>query len=337
MLSSICKFKSVKKSLRPSELHNYDYVGIVEAKYDGSRYRIRKVGNQFDIFSKRISVVTNDYVNKTDNFPQFHCFKELDYDFDIEVEMVVGIGTHCKASHVTRVSGSNPDRAVRLQKEHGWLNAVLIDVHFYKDFAEGLEGFIVSELKEILNEQEGYSGATIIMPVQWHSAGYASLTEVYEEAVSLGYEGIMLKDDGWVKVKKVDTWDYVIEGFKESNSANYIKKGWIGSIIFGYVEPFESDRQSTCFMINDEVHECQSRRFIKNHIIVPCGTCGGFDHELRDAMSKNQSEYIGRVIEVEGQELDKKLGVRHPRFVRFRDDKNPLECTKESLLRRTCN
>ena len=54
LCEKVIPFKKVKKSLKPSDLSSISYTGVIEAKYDGSRYRIRKVGKEFNIFSKRV-------------------------------------------------------------------------------------------------------------------------------------------------------------------------------------------------------------------------------------------------------------------------------------------
>ena len=55
------------------------------------------------------------------------------------------------------------------------------------------------------------------------------------------------------------------------------------------------------------------------------GECSGFDDELREVLNET---YVGKVIEVKCNEIFKDTGkLRHPRFLRFRDDKDPDECT----------
>ena len=343
LCEKVIPFKKVKKSLKPSDLSSISYTGVIEAKYDGSRYRIRKVGKEFNIFSKRVSVVTRDFVDKTENFPQFHYIKDFDIDLDIEVELVVNDGRFCKSSYVTKVAGSNPDRAIAIQQEFGWLNAILIDVHFFGEEPIKNIHFMINILNKAMWAK--YSDlAMFLLPTVWNYFPGRKLEDIYKEAIDFGYEGIMLKDmqyrNAWAKVKKVDSWDYVIHSFKDSDSEDFKNQGWIGSIVFGYVEkvPKTNSQVSTCFPINERVFQCRNQLFLDGgYRIVPCGTCSGFDYVLRDKLSKNQQDYVGRVIEIEGQELDKKFGVRHPRFIRFRDDKDALECTKESLMRRLSN
>jgi len=57
---------------------------------------------------------------------------------------------------------------------------------------------------------------------------------------------------------------------------------------------------------------------------VPICSCGGMTDDERSDMSLKSP--IGRVVEVTYQLVDAKGRLRHPRFVRFRDDKRSVEC-----------
>lgn len=64
--------------------------------------------------------------------------------------------------------------------------------------------------------------------------------------------------------------------------------------------------------------------------VLVVGDCGGFTDDEREYMTEHQEELIGTAIEVKANELFKDTGkMRHPRFLRFRDDKNVEECTWE--------
>ena len=58
--------------------------------------------------------------------------------------------------------------------------------------------------------------------------------------------------------------------------------------------------------------------------------CAGFDDTLRELMTKNIKDYNSGevVVEILANEIFKKTGkLRHPRFLRFRNDKTPNMCT----------
>ena len=105
----------------------------------------------------------------------------------------------------------------------------------------------------------------------------------------------------WFKVKRVHTWDAVIMGFTE---AEYGKTGkyacLIGAIRYGF---YNSDGK-----------------------LVEVGKCSGMVDEQRKQLSAARESFIGRVIEIRGQELGNRGAIVFPRFVRIRDDKPSTEC-----------
>lgn len=61
--------------------------------------------------------------------------------------------------------------------------------------------------------------------------------------------------------------------------------------------------------------------------VLVVGECTGFNDDEREYMTDNKDKLVGAVIEVKANELFKDTGkMRHPRFLRFRTDKDPLEC-----------
>lgn len=56
------------------------------------------------------------------------------------------------------------------------------------------------------------------------------------------------------------------------------------------------------------------------------GETSGIDDETREYMTKNQTKLIGQVIELKCHEVLKTGKLRHPRFLRFREDKEMERC-----------
>ena len=68
-------------------------------------------------------------------------------------------------------------------------------------------------------------------------------------------------------------------------------------------------------------------------IIVKVGECEGITEEDRAYMTKHKDDLLGSVIEVKGNGIFNDTGrIRHPRFVRYREDKRAEECTWETLV-----
>ena len=176
--------------------------------------------------------------------------------------------------------------------------------------------------------------------------------EWYEYIVLHGGEGLMLKpSDGlyyhkrtrdYTKIKKFGTWDVIITRFlpptreyegKEINTWEYWEgdtpvtkhhyMGWIGTIAYGVVithEEFEAWKKK-----NPKEKPITYDFFDK--LILEVGDCGGFTEELRAYLTDNQDDLIGTVIEVKAHEVLKTGKLRHPRFIRMRDDKDSYQCT----------
>lgn len=123
-----------------------------------------------------------------------------------------------------------------------------------------------------------------------------------ELAKTRGAEGWMLKNGNmldWYKLKATETVDCVVTGHEEGKRQHL---GLVGSLI-GSV--YDGTR------------------------LVEIARVGGFDMETREAISDKVP--MGAVMEVAYQYVGSQGRLRHPRFIRFRDDKLPTECTKDQL------
>jgi ATP-dependent DNA ligase len=217
---------------------------------------------------------------------------------------------------VTSIMGSLPEEAVRKQRERGWLHYVVFDCLFYK-------GRDLRKLKLI--DRQNYIESVIS---DW-CPRYAmdvpkSISEryhrkMYDKIVERGGEGIIFKrkdhlygdKTGWVKVKKTLTADVVILGFVSAKEMSkkkgddkptmtkYAKEGLIGAII--------------CSQLAKDGW-------------VEVATISGITDALRRDMTKNPGRYEHRVVEIEHNGREPSGRFRHPRFNRFREDKQPLEC-----------
>lgn len=136
-------------------------------------------------------------------------------------------------------------------------------------------------------------------------------SEMFREIYLNGGEGIVLKDASakyepgtrtksqW-KIKKYVTKDYVVTGFHETESEDLKSRGMkVGSIECG-------------LYINGQL------KYVTR--------AGGFGHEWRKEFTDSPEGYIGRVVELGGYELFKSGALRHPCFLRFRDDRKPEDC-----------
>lgn len=122
-------------------------------------------------------------------------------------------------------------------------------------------------------------------------------------------EGLVLKDISasygvsWYKCKEAKTVDCVVTGFTDGRG-KYL--GLVGSI--------------RCSLFNEN-----------NELVEVC-KAGGMDDETR--IEINETKDLGRVVEIEYQEVDSQGRLRFPRFVRWRDDKGAVQCMIDQLERR---
>lgn len=72
----------------------------------------------------------------------------------------------------------------------------------------------------------------------------------------------------------------------------------------------------------------------KMQFYLVVGECSGIDEETRAHMTANKDRLIGDVIEVGANEIMKTGKLRHPRFIRFREDKSPTQCIWKDHIRK---
>lgn len=287
---------------------------LVERKMDGSRYLLYldKPGHS-KLLSRRISDVTGEYVDKTLNVPHLTRvdIPKAFWGTILDGEMVHPANE--KSESTTSIMGCAPDKAVARQKSLGWLQYHVYDIPRMskEDLRERAMWSRRESLESIVAELES---VIPIFEVQQFEAKKAE--GLYKKIVAEGGEGVMLKEKeahygkGWWKVKKVITQDVFIIGYEEPkktstktdgkvSNTKFYDKGWIGALKLG---------------------------MFRDGKIVEVGTCSGFPDDIREAISSNQKLYLNAVVEIKAQERTKTGAFRHPRFLKFREDKSFKQC-----------
>ena len=108
----------------------------------------------------------------------------------------------------------------------------------------------------------------------------------------------------------------------------------MGNIRFGVIvsdEDIEGLSKSKKFNIETMTLEGKTCK------VLEVGECSGYDEEIREMFSfkyKDRSKWVGSVIEIKANEIFNDTGkLRHPRFLRLREDKSPLECKWKDHLK----
>jgi ATP-dependent DNA ligase len=124
------------------------------------------------------------------------------------------------------------------------------------------------------------------------------------EVIRMKFEGFVLKEShmsGWYKLKPIKTCDVIITGWERSYAPQFY--GELGAL-------------------NISIYD-------KNGKLKSIGKVGGgFTPTQRAYITAKD---INRVIEVAYQDVQSKGGLQFPRFMRFRDEKSPIECTEDQL------
>lgn len=342
---------------KKQEIHNAifskDYVGA--RKMDGAFYKfIKDEDGNMELLGRSKSV-KGDYLNKIEWVPQLQTF------FDDLPNGTCLIGeiyfpNNEGSNNVTTIMGCLKDKAIARQEKGEKLHYYIFDVlafaqtSWYKSNIENRVDF----LKKI---SEGYTNSCVEYAQYFEGE---ELWERLQEILASGGEGVVITKKGTCyqpgkrparqtfKVKKelqetldvvilaanaptraysgkeILTWKFwentltgeKIEGdhYKEYSDGAPIEPvtksywyGWAGSLVIGVYDP----------SINK---------------LKPIGSLSGLTEEVLS----NWQKYKGVIAEVTGMQLMRDsagnfTGIRHPKLVRFRDDKAITDCTIDQL------
>lgn len=295
----------------------------LEPKYDGSRYLLHLHRKENHLTSRRKSVKTGYYSDRIKQVPHL---RKLKISKDVEGTVLDGevVSTSKKLAGEGGVAGtlnSKPKRARKLQKKYGKLVYMAFGVKRYgkRNLSKKPLSVRRKALEEILirlklknpNVDEYIKPVPQIIPESWEH-----MLTTYKAALQEGFEGLMIKDGrepegkGMWKLKMFRDACAVISGFTEG-TGKY--KNLIGAVKFSV--------------------------YNKRKELVEIGQCSGMTDKVRKWMTRNQKKLIGKVIEFKGQTLgwddvkDIPNRVRHPNYLRMRDDFPAQKCTVERVKR----
>lgn len=300
-----------------------DYV-IAQPKYDGERMLIHINNGEVYCTSRRHSKKTDRYMENQDKLPILQSLVN-DSEFLKRLDYTV---IDCEAysndwSTIVGILHSLPERAIELQEETAakfavfdclWFDGEELTEKKYFDrlscAVDVIEAFKYDNLHlvQFVNPDGEICDLSLTKPI----TSRIQIDFMMNSAIEAGFEGIVVKsfmktyyDKGAsLKCKKFETVDVVVCGYVQGRGKY---SDTIGALQVGYYDPDK-----------DEVIRISN---------VNCST----DAE-RNAWRDNWEDWKNTVIEVLCQEVTER-SLRHPRYVRRREDKDYKMCTKETIFK----
>lgn len=307
---------------------------VVEPKLDGARVRVVLGSTGNSIPTGRRSDVTFGYIDRADNFPHVRDLVVLALAgtvIDCEVLMPAGVSIDLGAKKgftkgplntVMAVLNINPAEGWARQQKYGSAEFHAFDILAFK--GESVMHMPLSERRELLIAVLGLLEHTWSQgsgtPAPFKLLPQLNVSEMtLEQLLEEGYEGGMIKrldstyvpggrTDAWLKVKRFSTADFFIIGSTPGKGRN---EGKVGSLKVAYT----GDDGKPVYVADVRGFDDKTCEWLT-------------DPETGDV----KAEHVGKVLEVMGQARTKNERIRHPHFVRWREDKTYLDCTRDQLL-----
>jgi ATP-dependent DNA ligase len=320
---------------------------VAEEKLDGHRallhfeYSLKRAY----LTSRRISKKTGLYAENglcvphiTEPLHHLATLNQLGYTV-LDGEILVPNGSF---EDVQSVLGSLPEKAVAWQLENTQAVYAVYDCLFYngddlRDLLWVSRHSIKMKLMEVMCRYLMNRG--FIFPLQSsHFNNKEEAKVMFDRVISRGGEGLILKDKfarygrGWSKWKYETTYDVVVTGY-ESGQGKFSEL--IGALRFG---AWDSEGNlvpiGKCSGMPDgNVTWSGGAPNRKGSVIIPDGSEQPVGS--RAWFSERKYELEGMVIEVKCNGLTKHGNLRHPQFVRLREDKDAKQCLLPVLQKTT--
>ena len=325
----------------------------VEEKFDGTRALVYFFEDYTRVFSRRISKKTGFYVENTDSVPHIRDIETTLCDTILDGEMFIPSQGFQVSS---AVMNCKYDKAIERQEELGFQVFHAFDILFYKGI--DLRDKPLRLRKVYLRLAIAEINSPYIVCVDYFTCKGVESKQYYLDIVSRGGEGVIIKPKdglylhkrGWEysKIKSFLTREMILIGFTEPTREYTGKapKDW---------EYYEDDTPVTRHYYFNQVGNMKLGVLLSNseleaipknkrgevlkpsncdlciddedwNVMIVC-ECGGYNDEEREYFTEHRDELLGSTIEVKANGVMKDSGrLRHPRFLRFREDKAPESC-----------
>lgn len=298
---------------------------IAQPKYDGERMLIHINNGEVYCTSRRYSKKTGRFMENQDKLPILQeVFKNFDLDYTV-------LDCECYSKDWSTIVGilhSLPERAIELSKINVPHFAVF-DCIWYngQDMRDNYYGDRLKLAAEVVNKVN-YEPLHMVASMQddpkigwtvnqkWYRFSFIKSKEDWQtamqKALDAGFEGIVVKslarkyyDKGAsLKCKKFETVDCVVYDYQQG-TGKYADT--VGALKIGYYDP-DTDSIIGISKVNCSTDEERNR--------------------WRDEWETRKNS----VIEVKCQEITER-SLRHPVYIRRREDKDKTMCTKETIFK----
>ena len=330
-----------------------DSNNYVEEKFDGTRALVYFFEDYARVFSRRISKKTGFYVENTDSVPHIRDIETTLCDTILDGEMFIPSQGFQVSS---AVMNCKYDKAIERQEELGFQVLHAFDILFYKGI--DLRDKPLRLRKVYLRLAIAEINSPYIVCVDYFTCKGVESKQYYLDIVSRGGEGVIIKPKdglylhkrGWEysKIKSFLTREMILLGFTEPTREYTGKapKDWeyyeddtpvtrhyyfnqVGNMKLGVLLS-DSELESIPKNKRGEVLKPSNCDLCIDdedwNVMIVC-ECGGYSDEEREYFTEHQDELLGSTVEVKANGVMKDSGrLRHPRFLRMRDDKAPESC-----------
>jgi len=329
---NVWKLPKNKLNKRKEICDSGDYFG--QPKLDGSCYVYEKTkyGKSY-LFSRRVSTKTGLLVEKGDRIP--HIMEHLDLIVPDKTILVMEVHYPGeKSRNVTSIMGCNAPKAIERQKNK-LLQAYIHDILMY----DGGSYLKVSNLDRLKSLNRNVSNS-YVHPEYIHFADgvFENLDHYIDECLAAGYEGTVLKSinglyvptkkPAWnfVKFKIESEYDVICTGF-EPPTKEY--KGKTSLDIWPY---WDGDEPVTKPYAKGWVGALKIGVYKQNELVDLGTVASGLTDSVLEEIKRNPDNFIGEPLLVKAMEPTEG-NLREKRFIRFRDDINPHDCTWEKIFK----
>lgn len=322
-------------------LNQSGYSVVVEEKLDGHRalLHISFANKRSFMTTRRISSKTNKFKENGENFPHiieaahkwgmFNEYSNTVLDGEI---FVPGY----QFEDVQSITGAHVERAIQWQKDNAWAQFRVFDVLFEDGKDVRQESWNERHLRLEHIVKDLMCSYIVINPWIITSVGEIVQTH-FDRVISECGEGLVLKDPNstyghrWTKMKVQENYDVVVMGFEDGKPDGKFRN-LIGAVNFGIYENGKLRKVGRCSGMEDGNVEWVTDYGVpgkpnrKGSWIEP--TSKDQIKGSRAWFTINKDKLLGTVVEVSGNGLTRKGVIRHPQFVRVRDDKSAEQCTR---------